>query len=68
MISDAFVFATCDKCGYETTIPLTALAMRNSYDTRNVRSELEHDGWRVDEDLDHCICDTCVEEESADDE
>jgi hypothetical protein len=61
-ISDAYVRVTCDKCDYdETEVELTALAMRESYDMRNVRKQLTRDGWKVDGDS--TICPECCAED-----
>ena len=62
MISDAFVTATCDKCSATEDVELTALA-GHAWDERNVKRHLERNGWRVDDDLDHCICEECAEAE-----
>lgn len=58
-LSDAYVRAACDKCGYEEEVELTALAMHGSYDMRNVNAALRRDRWTADGD--RHICPECVE-------
>ena len=60
MRSDAFIFVTCDKCGAEEEIQLTATA-RGGYDERNVDARLESLGWTKDGDKD--LCEDCSEAE-----
>ena len=53
MISDAYVRVECDRmltgdCDYSEEVELTALAVRESYDMRNVRPKLAREGWFVD--------------------
>jgi len=61
MISDAYVTVTCDECGADEDIELTALALHNAYDMRNVRPELARLGWAERDGKD--ICPGCVEDE-----
>ena len=63
-IGDAFVTVECDKCGYTEEVRLSALAMHNSWDERNVRPHLLRDGW-VLTDEDGAVCPDCSEEEEV---
>jgi len=58
--SDAHIIVTCDKCGLDEEIKLTALARRGNWDERNVDSELEAMGWLPDDDKNHDICEECL--------
>ena len=66
MRSDAYVIVTCDRCGTEEQIQLTALAHSGSWGERNVSAALDLLGWVTDGDKD--ICDTCNEEPEEDGE
>lgn len=61
-ISDAFVTVTCDRCGADSDYELTALAMHESYDMRNVRKEMAHDGWNLNGGDNALLCEGCVDE------
>ena len=63
MISDAYVRVTCDECGDETEVELTALAGRGQYDMRYVINTLIRDGWQAEKGSDRTICEGCLEEE-----
>ena len=56
MRSDAYIRVTCDKCGNEEEVELTALA-RNSYDERDVDAKLKRLGWCVTDAGDYCGAD-----------
>lgn len=64
MRSDAFITVTCDRCGDEEDVQLTAIA-RGGYDERYVDSQLRQLGWRIDSED---ICPDCLEEENSEDE
>jgi hypothetical protein len=61
MISDAFVRVNCDSmdCDSEEEIQLTATAC-NSYDGRNVATDLHTLGWEVISDGEQ-YCPNCME-------
>ena len=65
MRSDAYITVTCDKCGCEEQIQLTALA-RNAYDERNVDGELRRMGWTIDDGID--LCEDCARERAEENE
>lgn len=62
MRSDAYITVTCDGCGGEEQIQLTATA--RGYDDRNVAGELRQAGWATDGDADYCA--DCKNERVAD--
>lgn len=65
MVNDPEVVVECDACGHSDPYDLTALA-RSSWDMRDLRSELERDGWVLEDGLDgktYC-CAECKEEAS----
>ena len=68
MIGDPEIAVNCDNegCGEVDYYGMTPLA-RGSFDDRNLMSELESDGWIVDEDanLTYC-CEECKEEAEED--
>jgi len=47
MISDALVRVYCDEqdCDVVDEYHLTALAGRGNYDMRNIKRQMENDGW-----------------------
>ena len=47
------ILVTCDECGEEIEIELTAIA-RKGYDERYVDHDLEHQGWICDGFHDFC--------------
>ena len=52
MRSDAYITVTCDGCGDEIQIQLTATA--RGYDERGVNGELEIAGWTTVDGNDYC--------------
>ena len=62
MRSDAYITVTCDGCGVEEQIQITATA--RGYDDRNVAGELRCQGWITDGDADYC--NACKGERIAD--
>jgi hypothetical protein len=55
MRSDAYIRVTCDCCGDEVEVGLTAIACRG-WDARNVGAHMKRLGWTTgDEDY----CDEC---------
>ena len=62
MRSDAYITVTCDGCGVEEQIQLTATA--RGYDDRNVAGELRRMGWATVGDADYCA--GCKNERIAD--
>ncbi len=58
MLSDPCIFVTCDFCGWDEEVPLTACA-RGSYDERNVNITLLTWGWEAEGDVHKCP--DCVE-------
>lgn len=59
MIGEPKVEITCDKCGHNEDYYLTPLA-RNSYDMRDLESELKRNLWLVEGES--TICEACQEE------
>lgn len=55
--SDAFVTVTCDRCGEEARVQLTATA-RGGYDERHVDANLLRWGWVTETGED--VCEECV--------
>lgn len=53
MIHDPIVPVTCDFCGHEEGLEIAALAC-NSYDLRDLASDLKHSGWITEGDLNFC--------------
>jgi len=65
-MSDAYMEATCDKCGCTEVIELEYRyrswgGESGYYDDKSVWERLVSDGWEVDEDTDECICPSCIE-------
>ena len=56
MREDPTILITCDgpKCEDEIEISLTALSRPGEWDERNVKRELEREGWICNEDGDFC--------------
>jgi hypothetical protein len=50
----------CDVCEHETDFGLTALA-GGGWDARNVKCEMERDGWLIEGD--RHVCPDCREEQ-----
>jgi len=62
MVSDAYVRVTCDNCGAEEEIQLTATA--HGWDDRNIDRAIERIGWKLtDDDKDEHKCSDCLESE-----
>lgn len=62
MRNDPEIEVVCDECHNSETFGLCPIAGQ-AWDERNLTDELEHAGWRVDEDGKREICPDCVEEE-----
>ena len=60
-ISDAYVTAECEQCGYEEPVQLTALAHRGSWDERHVLATPRRRGWSFDDDA-PALCPECAVE------
>lgn len=65
MRSDAYITVTCDGCGGEEQIQLTATA--RGYDERHVDNELRSMGWTTDGNADYCV-DCSAEREDKNEE
>lgn len=66
MRSNAFIVVTCDGCGEDVEIQLTALARSGSYDERNVSRQLKSMGWTNNGDEDYC--ESCSEERKSEED
>jgi hypothetical protein len=53
MRSDPMILVTCDGCGEQVDLILTATA-RGGYDERDVQSQLEQFGWLVTDSGEYC--------------
>lgn len=62
--STAYITVTCDCCGYDEEVELTATA-RGGYDERHVDGRLRSYGWST---VDRDICPDCRAEESSGEE
>lgn len=58
MISDAYVNVSCDDCGFEIKVELTATA--RGYDERNVDQEIRDKGWTIERGYHYCA--DCMEQ------
>lgn len=53
MLGEPILIATCDGCGDEIACGLTATA-RGGYDERNVKADIESQGWLIRGDGHYC--------------
>lgn len=60
MRGEPTIIVTCDECGDDVEMGMTALA-RGSYDERNLNASILNMGWEIRGDKD--ICSDCVNEE-----